>query len=204
MTERGRGMRKNIYERPRVEKLLDRTADCPLFVVAAGAGYGKTTAVQAWLKKSGLAWGDSGSDLRRRKPLLGKTLRRPGTLLNRSRRRCHPALCGKNRSPAAAPRSRSAGRSLHRANRRRLLEIPRRHLPPNPSEGAPLSEGEREVLRRTALGRTRKTVAEKLGIKEDTVKKHLQNAYRKLGASNKIEALRAASALLAAETIRRP
>lgn len=57
MTERGRGMRKNIYERPRVEKLLDRTADCPLFVVAAGAGYGKTTAVQAWLKKSGLAWG---------------------------------------------------------------------------------------------------------------------------------------------------
>lgn len=50
-------MRKNIYERPRVEKLLDRTADCPLFVVAAGAGYGKTTAVQAWLKKSGLAWG---------------------------------------------------------------------------------------------------------------------------------------------------
>ena len=102
-------MRKNIYERPRVEKLLDRTSDCPLFVVAAGAGYGKTTAVQAWLKKSGLAWGDSGSDLRRRKPLLGKTLRRPGTLLNRSRRRCHPALCGKNRSPAAAPRSRSRG-----------------------------------------------------------------------------------------------
>lgn len=60
------------------------------------------------------------------------------------------------------------------------------------------------MLRRTALGRTRKTVAEKLGIKEDTVKKHHQNAYRKLGASNKIEALRAASALLAAETIRRP
>lgn len=197
-------MRKNIYERPRVEKLLDRTADCPLFVVAAGAGYGKTTAVQAWLKKSGLAWGIAALTCGDESLFWEK--------LCAALEPCSTALADGvilpfvEKTEALPPllEAAPAGRSLHRANRRRLLEIPRRHLPPNPSEGAPLSEGEREVLRRTALGRTRKTVAEKLGIKEDTVKKHHQNAYRKLGASNKIEALRAASALLAAETIRRP
>lgn len=57
---------------------------------------------------------------------------------------------------------------------------------------ASLSKREVEVLRLTAEGKTRKEVAEQLGVRSDTVKKHLSNAYRKLDASNKTEAIRAA------------
>lgn len=46
---------KTIYERPRVNRLLDGVTDHPLTIIVAGAGFGKTTAAREWLKKSGLA-----------------------------------------------------------------------------------------------------------------------------------------------------
>ncbi len=49
---------KTIYARPRMDKLLAGMTDYPLTCVVAGAGYGKTTAAQEYLKKATIpyAW----------------------------------------------------------------------------------------------------------------------------------------------------
>lgn len=51
-----------------------------------------------------------------------------------------------------------------------------------------LSQRELEVLRLSAQGKTRKAIAEVLEVQEETVKKHLATAYKKLGAKGKTEA----------------
>jgi DNA-binding CsgD family transcriptional regulator len=43
-----------------------------------------------------------------------------------------------------------------------------------------------------AKGLRQKQVAEQLSITPETAKKHLRNAYKKLGAHNKVDALRKA------------
>jgi len=50
--------RSGMVPRPRVLDALEAGADAPLTLVAAPAGYGKTTAVRAWCERSGtaLAW----------------------------------------------------------------------------------------------------------------------------------------------------
>jgi LuxR family maltose regulon positive regulatory protein len=50
--------RRGMVARPRVEDALDAGAEAALTLVAAPAGYGKTTAVRAWVEHSGsaLAW----------------------------------------------------------------------------------------------------------------------------------------------------
>lgn len=53
----------------------------------------------------------------------------------------------------------------------------------------PLSEREREVLIRLAQGRSNKEIAAELVIAVGTVKTHVNNIYRKLGAKNRVEAL---------------
>jgi DNA-binding NarL/FixJ family response regulator len=60
---------------------------------------------------------------------------------------------------------------------------------------ASLSERELEVLQRAALGLTVGQVARRLGISPRTVETHLTNAYRKLGARNRVQALSRASEL---------
>jgi len=47
------------------------------------------------------------------------------------------------------------------------------------------------VLALVAEGMTAKGVAMRLGVSPRTVHKHLQHAYRKLGASNRLAALHA-------------
>jgi DNA-binding CsgD family transcriptional regulator len=54
----------------------------------------------------------------------------------------------------------------------------------------PLTTRERDVLQLIADGLQQKQIAEKLSISPETVKKHLKNAYKKLGAHNKVQALR--------------
>ncbi|MGH2887412.1 MAG: hypothetical protein ACRDPA_32725, partial [Solirubrobacteraceae bacterium] len=51
-------LRRGIVPRPRLEQALEAGADAALTLVAAPAGYGKTTAVRAWAEHSGsaLAW----------------------------------------------------------------------------------------------------------------------------------------------------
>ena len=51
-----------------------------------------------------------------------------------------------------------------------------------------LSTSERRVLTLVAQGATNREVAEELYVTVDTVRKHLQNAYRKLGVTNRTAA----------------
>jgi DNA-binding CsgD family transcriptional regulator len=62
-------------------------------------------------------------------------------------------------------------------------------LRPNDEGGAPLTSRERQVLELVAEGLTNAAVAEQLWIAPGTVKKHLDNAYAKLGASTRTEAV---------------
>ncbi len=57
-----------------------------------------------------------------------------------------------------------------------------------------LTSREREVLSLTVRGLTNKDIAANLGLKEITVKVHLRNVYRKIGASNRAQAVRFAMA----------
>jgi len=61
--------------------------------------------------------------------------------------------------------------------------------------GLPLSDRELDVLELLAEGYLRKDIAVKLLISTETVKKHLKNSYQKLGATNKVEAIRKAKLL---------
>ena len=55
-----------------------------------------------------------------------------------------------------------------------------------------LSPREVSSLRLLTQGMTNKEIARELGLQEVTVKMHLRNAYRKIGATNRIEAVRIA------------
>lgn len=59
--------------------------------------------------------------------------------------------------------------------------------PPVPKR--PLSRREQEVLSLLSLGLRNRAIAEKLYVGEETVKSHLKNIYRKLGVSNRGEAI---------------
>jgi DNA-binding NarL/FixJ family response regulator len=52
-----------------------------------------------------------------------------------------------------------------------------------------LSNRERQVLGRIAGGETTKEIAEELAVSESTVKFHVSNALRKLGAKSRSEAV---------------
>jgi DNA-binding NarL/FixJ family response regulator len=60
------------------------------------------------------------------------------------------------------------------------------------SRTVPLADRQMDVLKALAEGLTNKEIARRLGIAEITVKVHLQSIYRKLGVSNRTEALAAA------------
>jgi DNA-binding NarL/FixJ family response regulator len=57
---------------------------------------------------------------------------------------------------------------------------------------SPLTSRERDVLELIAKGLRQKQIAEELSIKMETARKHIKNAYKKLGVHNKIDALRKA------------
>ena len=54
---------------------------------------------------------------------------------------------------------------------------------------SPLTAREREVLKLCSQGLQQRSIAALLSMKPGTVKKHLQNAYKKLDAHNKVQAL---------------
>jgi DNA-binding CsgD family transcriptional regulator len=55
-----------------------------------------------------------------------------------------------------------------------------------------LTPREREALSHVMTGRTAQWIARAMGISPRTVTKHLENAYRKLGVSNRVTAVLAA------------
>lgn len=58
---------------------------------------------------------------------------------------------------------------------------------------SPLSTRETEVMRLLQRGGSNKVIANDLTISEATVKRHLANVFRKLGASSRLDAIRKAS-----------
>ena len=82
------------------------------------------------------------------------------------------------------------------ADVKRQCEAYRAVAPTVPAQSSvSLSERELAVLHLTAQGKTRKKIAELLGIQEETVKKHLATTYKKLGAKGKTEAAAIARSL---------
>ena len=63
--------------------------------------------------------------------------------------------------------------------------------PPNPefgnAEKVDLTERELEVLRELTINRTNEEIAEKMGISENTVRRHIQNLLEKTGYKNRID-----------------
>ena len=57
---------------------------------------------------------------------------------------------------------------------------------------AGLSEKELRVLEQLALGRSNREIASELWVSDQTVKFHLRNVYRKLGATTRTDAIRIA------------
>ena len=62
-------------------------------------------------------------------------------------------------------------------------------LRPDAGERLGLTDREFEVLQHVEVGRSNREIGVELGIEEDTVAKHLYNAYRKLGVSSRTQAL---------------
>ena len=58
-----------------------------------------------------------------------------------------------------------------------------------PSEPSPLTPAETRALRGLAEGKVYKQIAADLGISVSTVRTHLHNAYRKLGAADRAQAV---------------
>jgi DNA-binding NarL/FixJ family response regulator len=76
-----------------------------------------------------------------------------------------------------------------------LMSVSRRtinHLD-NPPPNVALSARELEVLRFAALAMSNAQIGRRLLITEGTVKRHLTNAYAKLGASSRVDAIRKAT-----------
>lgn len=63
---------------------------------------------------------------------------------------------------------------------------------PGPSVGVSLAPRELDVLSWVAAGATNAVVAERLGLRPETVKGYLRSAMRKLGAHTRGEAVTAA------------
>lgn len=60
--------------------------------------------------------------------------------------------------------------------------------PPPARYGQPLTLSEATILRHVANGLSNAAIGKALHISEDTVKSHLQRAFRRLGASNRAHA----------------
>lgn len=78
--------------------------------------------------------------------------------------------------------------------------------PANGVKEGPLSSRARQVLALLIEGKSNKRIAIELGVEEVTIKAHLRGIYRKLGATNRVEAVRNAisSGVLADEEKSRP
>jgi DNA-binding NarL/FixJ family response regulator len=72
-------------------------------------------------------------------------------------------------------------------------------LPPAALERLQLSPRETEVLRLLRLGCSNRQIAVKLGISENTVMVHMRHLLRKLGATNRAQAVYKAARMLGAE-----
>lgn len=69
-----------------------------------------------------------------------------------------------------------------------LADALRHEIRPKPADGAKLTEREREILARIAVGHSNKLIARELKITEGTVKVHVKHLLRKLDLGSRVEA----------------
>jgi DNA-binding NarL/FixJ family response regulator len=74
---------------------------------------------------------------------------------------------------------------LARAAGERLNEM----MVGNASTGESLTRREADILRHLSTGLPLKDIAKSLGISKNTIKTHLRNLYRKLGAEDRVDAV---------------
>ena len=74
---------------------------------------------------------------------------------------------------------------------RLMLRLLRPHLAAALSRAASpgLTDRQREILSLVAIGATNETIGRRLGLSAGTVRKHLENAYRRLGARSRADAV---------------
>lgn len=58
------------------------------------------------------------------------------------------------------------------------------------SEDRDLTDREEAIMKQLVLGLLNKEIAKELGISKNTVERHLANIFGKLGARNRLEAVR--------------
>ena len=82
------------------------------------------------------------------------------------------------------------GNSLpEESNLRRIRQLMHRNAPtPNVRDQLNLTPREIQVLRHIGLGLSNKEIASSLGISVETVKEHVQNILRKVGANDRTDA----------------
>jgi DNA-binding NarL/FixJ family response regulator len=89
-----------------------------------------------------------------------------------------------------------AVRAAHRGSGRVLVSVSRETFTQlGRAPGALLSRREREVMVLVAVGMRNSQIANRLYISEGTVKRHLTNAYLKLGAASRMAAVKKALSL---------
>ncbi|WP_070138580.1 response regulator [Crocinitomix algicola] len=82
------------------------------------------------------------------------------------------------------------GSPLNPAIARKTLKLLARQAPTkNLQTNFGLTEREFEILKILASGKTYNQIAEQLYISPGTIRKHIENLYRKLGVNNKIDAI---------------
>jgi DNA-binding NarL/FixJ family response regulator len=69
------------------------------------------------------------------------------------------------------------------------LPMPTQRSRPRHTDPCPLSSRELDVLRSLAGGKVYKQIASELGLSTSTVRTHLHNMYRKLGAADRAQAV---------------
>ncbi|GHF70417.1 DNA-binding NarL/FixJ family response regulator [Amycolatopsis bartoniae] len=89
----------------------------------------------------------------------------------------------------------AAIRAISADEERIIISMPRGSIPALGRSGRNvLSPRERDVLGLVALALSNAQIGRRLHIAETTVKRHLQNIYRKLGATSRVDALKRAAA----------
>ncbi|MFC6356429.1 LuxR C-terminal-related transcriptional regulator [Luethyella okanaganae] len=78
----------------------------------------------------------------------------------------------------------------------RVTEERHERIPEAGSSSSLLSPRELDVLRRVSRGLSNKQIAESLQIAPGTVKRHLDNLFRKLGATGRVDALNKAAHII--------
>ena len=135
-----------------------------------------------------------GLDVLGRAPALGEAEGYARTLLDEGPAMAallSEALGTRRRGGSATPDAASAHylRKLLAASEREVRGPARGPAPPAEGSLEPLSEREREVLQLVAAGKTNRQVATELFVSVGTVKTHVNNIYRKLGAHSRTQAV---------------